>query len=399
MDLMPNNPSLPILQPQAVVKNYSPAIIEVCENLYYRQSMINDYLTCPNLMLYKWIIGHTEDDTFFAAILGTAGHSVIEEIHLTKRFETSYMDMLTIFIAQVQVALASSEVPPRIAAKYATISAQCNAVAPEYVQMIQGYCEDPENQKFHCTVIEQKFALEIKDEFGRTFIFTGTIDQGGFYGDGSFALRDIKFRADAFRPGKFQIALDLQLSLYAYALRYGNPCCEVCKPAYAMDGTLTYTGPCDTCKAKIGTSAWPRLVAERTELIWMRDYTKRGKDEYAKFDTSDTEKEYNPVTKRMNKKKVLNEKWVHGYKKGDRKGPGRILTERSEAFLQVHIADILRVCGMIRDGRFYRKSGPHCNMWCKFREPCMQMVEQDVEEIDVANMNDHMATIDPFGGD
>jgi hypothetical protein len=389
-----------VIQPPLQPKHYHPALKEALANLHFRQSMLRDYQICPQMMLYKWILGFEEDDVWLAAILGTAGHSVIEEMHASRTFNNTYVELTSKFLEACKAAVTNSHAPPRISAKFTTIQAQCESVAPEYVQMLLGYQKDEENQKFHATIAEQSFVLVLKDDFGREMVFTGTIDQGGFYHSGAFALRDIKFRQNTFRPGRIEIKLDLQLSLYAIAMRHGVPSCQDCKPTYSPEGELLYTGPCDSCKKKIGTSAWPQLAPEKVEMIWMRDYLLRKKDECAKYLTSDSgEKEFNPATGRSRKKKNINPKWIDGYKKGDQVGEGRITTQRSQAFLQVHMADLLRVAGMIRDGRFYRKPGDHCNFWCKFSTPCTQALEMEVEDIDVYQINEHMTTLEPFQED
>ncbi len=385
------------------VEPIADGILSICSELYFRQSMLKDYLTCPMLMLYKWIIGHEEEDTFFASILGTAGHSVIELMHQEKNvksFTYTTIDLGTLFVEFGNKALASSSVPPRLSAKYPTIKAQLNAVALEYVQMLQGYAKDPRNHGFHATVNEQLFVLVIKSDDPRhpgTYLFTGTIDQAGFYTDGSFALRDIKFRLSQFKPGYTQLQLDLQLSLYAYALRYGYPACDVCRPSYGVEGELVYTGPCSLCSAKVGTSAWPQLIAERTELIWMRDYVPRKKDQYSKVIISDTEFEISPETKRKRKARIANPKYYEGYKAGDPTGEAIFKSFRSETFLNVRMADVLQVAHSIKTGVFFRKEGDHCNFWCKFRKPCVDMLETQVEDIDASTMNERIAVLDPFG--
>jgi len=381
-------------------KSYSPAIFHVTNALYFRYSMLSDYLTCPQLMLYKWVLQMDEQDTFFAAITGTAGHAVIAHMHSTNSFDMSSQDILELFYEEFDKAMASSAVPPKLSAKHNNIKSQLDACADDYVTMLQGYQEDDENRRFHCTIVEQKFVLPLRDEFDRDFLFTGTIDQGGFHPNGRFANRDVKFRAQNFRPGFTELKLNLQLSLYTYALWRGNPSCEACAPIYATDGQLVYDGPCEKCKAKIGTAKWPNLVAQDVEILWMRNYEKRGKNEHAKF-IPDPEggKEYYAPTKKMRAKQILNPKYLEGYKIGDRIGSAHLRADRSAGFLEVHIADILRLAGMIRDGRFYRKPGPHCESWCKFQKPCVTGFESRVQDIDLSNLNEHVATIDPFGGD
>lgn len=376
--------------------SYSPDIIDVCNNLFYRQSMLNDYITCPKMMLYRWILQHQSSTSWFASVLGTAGHRVVEHFHTNKYFKNSYVEISALFHDYLKDSIQKLEELPNIQQKFDTLEQQCEHYVPEYAEMLKGYQDDETNSDFNATLIEQTFVLSLTDRFERRFLFTGTLDQAGYYGNGSFVLRDVKFRDNKFRPRKTELDLNLQLSLYAYALRHGSPSCEECKPNYSIEGELLYDGPCETCSKKIGTPLWPQLITEKCELLWMRDYTKRKKDEYAKYIVSDTEKEKNHKTGRMIKKRLINPKWIEGYKKGDKTGSGKLSTERSAAFLEVHISDLLQLASMIRDGMFYRKAGDQCNYWCQFKEPCLGMLETEVEEVDVYSINQHMNTIDPF---
>jgi hypothetical protein len=378
------------------LKHYSPALLDVLKNLYYRQSMIKDYMDCPAMMLFRWILKHEEEDNWMAAFLGTAGHKVIENMHIARKFDWSYVELTQQFLDAVADAISDSRTPPRIGAQFKTIKAQCESCAPEYVEMLTNYQKDETNQKFHATMLEQMFVLPLVDEFGRAFLFTGTIDQAGVYWDGRFALRDIKFRQNAFKPKFMELKLDIQLSLYSYALRHGYPSCSACAPQYTIEGELIYAGPCSNCEARIGTGSWPKLMAESCEIIWMRDYNTRKKDEFAKYKTSETEKEINPATGRLRKKQEINPQWITGYKIGDQIGTGHLKTSRTSEFLSVHISDILRLAGMIRDGRFYRKPSDKCNFWCKYTQPCQDGLEMEVEELDMYEINAHMTTLDPF---
>lgn len=378
------------------IRNYSPALIDVCDKLFFRNSMLDDYRTCGQMMLYKWVMGLEEESQWFASIAGTAGHECIREIHETKQFDLSLTDLMKLFIKHFDETLKSSAVPPRVSVKYPTLRAQVNSVAHEYADMLQGYSEDKQNRKFNVGLSEQSFVLQLKDEFERDFIFVGTLDQAGVYEDGTFALRDIKFRDNSFKPGPTELKLNTQLSLYAYALRNGVPSCWDCAPKYSSEGELYYNGPCENCKRKIGTAAWPGLYVERAEIMWMRDYLRHKRDEFAKEVVSETEMEVNPKTGRSRKKREINEKWLTGYKTGDRWGSGHLVTDRTQAFLQIHIRDMLMQAGMIRDGRFFRKAGPHCNFWCKFQKPCVEAFESQVEEIDVVQVGHNVMTVDPF---
>lgn len=404
-------------------------VLDVCNNTFYRQSFINDYLDCPQMSLYRWILQFDDESQFMAAILGTAGHACIYDMHSgtdnngTKKFNYSYIELIDKFTKHFDVAIAEASTLPNIGTKYNSIAEQRDIIAPTYAGFLRGYQANPRNTEFVSTVNEQPFVMVIEDprnaEFkiqngskvddplaangGRgqedraPFIFTGTIDQAGYYQDGMFSLRDIKFRDNAFRPQKTEFDLNIQMTVYARALRFGNPACTACRPVHRPDGTLHYGGPCDKCKAKIGTPAWPRKFPNYCELIWMRDFETREKDEFQKIiKDPGKKKEINPLTGRMAIREIINPKWFDGHKKGEQKGPGFIITTRTPARIDILMSDILRICEQIRQGQFFRRPSAKCSQWCKQRERCVAGLELEVEEVKQDDSWMEFATEEPF---
>jgi hypothetical protein len=252
-------------------------------------------------------------------------------------------------------------------------------------------------------MMEQSFVLEVKlPQYEKPILFTGQIDQAGVYEDGTFALRDIKFRADAYRPSRTEFDLNVQMTVYAAALRYGNPACEVCRPRYEEvefmgKKELVYNGPCLKCSAKIGKkNEWPRRFTEQCELIWMRDFERYKSDEYAR---EITDKSLPKVKSERSNRKVYatvpNPKWMHGYKAGHYKGPRFIPTYRSPQMLTTLMEDVAQLCEEIRKGVFYRNPGKHCNNWCKFRDKCVSGMKMRASEIDLSSVHSY-GTEDPF---
>ena len=158
--------------------------------------------------------------------------------------------------------------------------------------------------------------------------------------------------------------------------------------------TLFYDGPCATCKAKIGTPQWPLRYAERCEMVWMYDFETYKKDQHEKEITDRTA----PKTKNSNNRyvfaKKINPEWVSGYKRGDQRGQGLLVTYRTPASLDVLLGDILRICNDIRAGRFYRRPSDQCN-WCPHQEACATSLKIQIEEVDYAKIQT-FGTEDPF---
>ena len=153
-------------------------------------------MTCPKMALYRWVLKLEEEQPFMAGFLGTAGHACIFEMHQQKRYDWSQIELLEIFEVSFNEEVEKAVNLPKVAEKYDTIQDQFDALAPWYVGLVMGYQEQSANTEFMSTVHEQLFVLEVEVD-GVKYIFTGQIDQAGYYQDGVFALRDIKFRDNA----------------------------------------------------------------------------------------------------------------------------------------------------------------------------------------------------------
>lgn len=370
------------------------------------------------MALYGWILNTTPSAPFFSAVLGTAGHAVIEHFHTQKTWELPKLEILDLFTKAFDVELAKlmnlDQPLPDVPAGYDSIVMAMAGKASDYVNMLDGYQRHPKNREFHCLMAEQSFTLEIPaiDDQGNPiiladgtpsppYLFTGMLDQFGVYGDGTSSLRDIKFRDNAFRPTRDEFNLNIQITIYATALAYGNPSCGNCKPRYIkkdifdLSPILSYDGPCAQCKAKIGTPKWPRNYAQRCELVWMHDFDLHTKNQYVETVKDKVNKVFNPATGKMRQADVPNPKFFEGYKIGDYKGPGFIRTYRDDRELDLFISDILRVCDQIRQGHFHRRPGDHCNFWCKFKEQCTNGGEIGRSDTSIERI-DAMAKTEPF---
>ena len=386
------------------VKQLHPSVLAAARRLHFRQSFIKDYLSCPKMSLYRWILQLEEEQPFMAGFFGTAGHAVVYDMHEKKNFAMSQLEILEIFETTFYEEIDKATHLPSIAPSFGSIQDQFDEMSAGYVTLIQGYQTKKENTEFMSTIHEQLFVLEfpveILDEYGNitneTFMFTGQIDQGGYYPDGVFALRDIKFRQDAFRPSRTEFDLDIQMTVYSAAMKWGVPSCEACRPTYDAEGERVYNGPCEACEAKIGTPQWPQKYPEISQLIWMRDYERRTKDRYAKMIKDPLKrKEFSSITGRKVIREVINPKWEDGYKKGDYKGPGLIKTVRSPSAIEIFMADVINICINIRNGVFYRNPGEKCNFWCRYREQCVRGVEADIDELTEEKAMVY-GTLDPF---
>ncbi len=362
-------------------------IIEISNQVSYRQSIINDYLTCPQMAMFRWIMGLPQPKAWAAAFLGTAGHKVIEVMHRERNYEMTMQDIHDIFAPTYDEAvirhLDETNQPHEAVMNFRDgLSANLH----DYTEYLKLYQKDERNRTFHPTIIEQDFVLIVYDEEGKPYVFTGTIDQAGYKLDGRFVMRDIKFKAKSFRPSYLESYLSTQLGLYSYALINGNPCCKTCRPKHVSNGNslrLEYHGPCRKCQAKIGTAAWPRYIPVETSYIWMKEYGVRQKDEHSRFiPHPEKKKAINPETGRLKIIEIQNPLWAEGYKKGD---PGKdpfITTPRTLESLTVTMADLMTIASQFSSGKFYRRPGDACNNFCPYTQECRDAIDSKVAEVD-----------------
>lgn len=378
-------------------RTLSPHVIEQCYNLFFRQSFINDYLTCPNMALYRWVLNLDQSAPFMSATLGSAGHAVIYKIHTSRKYDYTYMEVLTMLEEAYNEQLKKEAVYPTLPKGCDTPQEAFSLLGPEYAKLILGYQYHPRNKEFHSTFHEQSFVLEIGGlpdsndptgtRLGSRYLFTGQIDQGGYYDDGQLVVRDTKFRDNNFRPSRTELDLNVQATIYCAAVRFGTPACPACRPKNIRDDidntiTLQYDGPCESCAAKIGTPAWPRKYPNKFELVWMNDFDVHQKDQHEK-EVIDNTKPKIPNPKGKGPPvypRTFNPKWAEGYKKGEYKGVGFMPTSRPPSSLNVMMSDVLRICDQIRAGVFYRNPNDACNFFCKHRDSCVKGMELEVKE-------------------
>jgi len=401
----------------------SPRVIDEATKLsysqiYFRQSFIQDYLVCPYMAMSRWLGSAEERQSYLAAYLGTAGHEVIYRIHQERRLDVDRLWLAEAFESAFLSAIQKE--PDRVPTPkpgYDTIMDQFQAEMPFYVELLKNYQLHPRTKEFHSTIHEQSFVLQIPnhDPSQPAYLFTGTIDQAGFENSGSFLLRDIKFRDTAFKYSRRELDLNVQMTVYSAALKYGHPSCDACKPRYELSDPTqgngeddpscigmayqrcVYNGPCEACKAKIGTPQWPVMLPERCEMVWMFDLEPRKTNEHPEFITrKDLPKVTNPATGRKVYREEPNPEFSTGKKIGDPKGDCFLRTYRPSSRIQAFLEDILRVCDQIRNGVFFRLPSKNCN-WCTQYDICQGGVKAD-EAVQTQKAAALYGSHDPFGG-
>lgn len=357
------------VKPLAIPAPDRSMIHTLAGELIWRQSLTGDIITCPKMTSYRWIFEFQNAiDSYgnpkvpmLAAILGTAGHAVIEKMHVSRRLDYGLDELIEMMEQAIVDARADEQTEAPTPAGYDSMEHALECKAIEYTELVFEYQKMTKafNPKLHVSMTETLFVLPVSYK-GKTFIFSGTLDQGGAYGDGLTVLRDLKFRDNAFKPNKVQRILSHQFGLYATAMKFGVPACNNCRPKYvedldedtfAMTRRVQYDGPCDECSAKIGTPKWPGFFPEQCELVWMKDL-------------------------------VVLKKNFRGRMKGDYKGDvlykTRIKRDRAIYYLQ----DILEYAHTFQQGYFPRNPGQHCYNFCDYRHRCVsEILNESVEQV------------------
>jgi len=92
---------------------------------------------------------------------------------------------------------------------------EIEALTNNGVEILENYRNKDYNREAIVLFSEVQFRVKILG-----YLFTGTIDQVRKGIDGSFALID--FKSSKMRPNQYAIPNDLQLTLYSYALKFGE---------------------------------------------------------------------------------------------------------------------------------------------------------------------------------
>ncbi len=327
-------------------------------NLIYRQSMINDIISCPKRAAYCWIHERASNideygeprTPMMAALLGTAGHKVIEVMHKDDRMDMDYLAIMDLFQQSFHEEILNYSLTPEPSAGFNSLQEELDSKTSDYTEYLEGYQQYHKKLKTKLIISmhEQPFVLltRYKNKF---YIFSGTIDQAGAYEDGKYVMRDLKFRDNAFKPNYVELQFSPQLMIYSAALKYGYPACQKCLPKYeegidtqtfSLNRFVTYSGPCESCKAKIKTPEFPLRYPTQAELVWMKDFH---------------------ILKRA----------YRGKKRGEFKGKAIYKTFFPMSRIENYLSDILEWCYQFDNGFHPRKPSSSCLIFCIYKNQCL----------------------------
>jgi len=182
---------------------------EILNRIQLRQSTIKDWLSCPLMFRFRHVEGFQPAYRNVAALHGSALHGAIHQLH-SQGFEA---DLKKLYRETFREAMTQNQEIPIHWKK--SKQADIDSLENHAVEILTGYRNWEENHLCQVLYSEVQFKVKIGG-----FELTGTIDQVRKNSDGELDLVDLKSGMQ--RPRAIALRSDWQLSLYAYALKYGR---------------------------------------------------------------------------------------------------------------------------------------------------------------------------------
>ncbi len=182
---------------------------EILEKIQLRQSTIKDWLSCPLMFRFRHVEKLMPAYRGVAAIHGSALHLSIHRLHdleFKGDVRMLYLDALYEVMAQ------DSDIP--VAWKKSK-EVDMQGMEDHAFEILTGYGDWEENRNCKLLYSEVQFKVKVGG-----YELTGTIDQVRYNSSGELDLVDLKSGLQ--RPRAFALQRDWQMSLYAYALKYGR---------------------------------------------------------------------------------------------------------------------------------------------------------------------------------
>ena len=184
---------------------------EILETIELRQSTLKTWLSCPLMYKFRHIDKLEPAFRYPGTIHGSALHMVLKQLH-----EGEWnSDLGSLYIKALNHYLyASTEehIPVRWKRDR---EKEVEALTKNGVEILENYRSKAYNRDTIVLFSEVPFRVKILG-----YLFTGTIDQVRKNADDSISLID--FKSSKMRPNQYAIPNDLQLTLYSYALKFGE---------------------------------------------------------------------------------------------------------------------------------------------------------------------------------
>ena len=184
---------------------------EILETIELRQSTLKTWLNCPMMYKFRHIDKLEPAFRYPGTVHGSALHLVLSWLH-----EGQWNgDLRALYTKALNYYLYASEEEHIPVRWKRDMVKEIEALKVNAVEILENYRGKAYNQDAIVLFSEIQFRVKILG-----YLFTGTIDQVRKNPDGSIELLD--FKSSKMRPNQYAIPNDLQLTLYSYAIKFGE---------------------------------------------------------------------------------------------------------------------------------------------------------------------------------
>jgi len=184
---------------------------EILNTIELRQSTLKTWLNCPLMYKYRHIDKLEPAFRYPGTIHGSALHLVLKQLH-EGEWHGDLRALYTKALNHYLYAGSEEHIPVRWKRD---MKKEIEALKVNAVEILENYRSKDYNQDALVLFSEVQFRVKILG-----YLFTGTIDQVRKNPYGSIELLD--FKSSKMRPNQYAIPNDLQLTLYAYAIKFGE---------------------------------------------------------------------------------------------------------------------------------------------------------------------------------
>ncbi len=184
---------------------------EILETIELRQSTLKTWLSCPLMYKFRHIDKMEPNFRYPGTVHGSALHLVLAWLHAGE-WKGDLRALYTKALNYYLYASDEEHIPVRWGGD---VEKEIEALKVNAVEILENYRSKSYNRDALVLFSEVQFRVKILG-----FEFTGTIDQVRKNPDGTVELID--FKSSKMRPNQYAIPNDLQLTLYAYACKFGE---------------------------------------------------------------------------------------------------------------------------------------------------------------------------------
>jgi len=185
---------------------------EILDTIELRQSTLKTWSACPLMYKARFVDKIPPSHRYPGTVHGSALHLVLSWLH-----EGQWKgDLRALYTKALNYYLYASEEEHIPVRWKRDMVKEIEALKVNAVEILENYRSKAYNRDALVLFSEVQFRVKIP----RGYLFTGTIDQIRKNPDGSIELLD--FKSSKMRPNQYAIPNDLQLTLYAYAIKFGE---------------------------------------------------------------------------------------------------------------------------------------------------------------------------------